>query len=261
MRILAICCLAAVRSCSEQRPDDPTPMEATAPERCVDEWQNVDDGARYRKAGCRGGGFELHVVELDPKLWSIDAVDGPRRKMADVVAASDARFAINANFFDVNDRSLGVIVSDGKTLRPVHPVSWQSIFSIDRDGKARITRRDDWERTPPGVVTAVQAGPSLVVNGARNRVAKAEPSLRSGVCITGEGKIRFFVTAPGSFADVHEMVELAAKSEPQDGLGCWDAMLFDGGPSAQMYLDTRGRKISMDGDVVTAFLVGRPPRR
>ncbi|HEX7706598.1 MAG TPA: phosphodiester glycosidase family protein [Thermoanaerobaculia bacterium] len=270
--LLAILCLASLLSCSERRPENPTPLETAEADsgrgsqpdddaqRCTSEWQQVDDGIRYRTAGCRGGGnrFQLHVVELDPGLWSIDAVDGPRRRMSETVAASDARFAINANFFDVNDRSLGVIVSGGKTLRRVHPVSWQSIFSIDRDGQARITRRDDWEQTPSDVVTAVQAGPRLVVSGTRNRVAKAKPSLRSGVCITGENKVRFFVTTPGSFADVHEMVEIAAKSDADDGMGCSDAMLFDGGPSAQMYLDTPGKKISMDGDVVPAFIVAKP---
>jgi uncharacterized protein YigE (DUF2233 family) len=270
--VLAICCLASLLSCSEGPPGKSTPearqgesevsqqtADANA-QGCAATWQEAGEGVRYRTAGCRGGGggIELHVVELDPKLWSIDAVDGPRRAMSDAVAASGARFAINANFFDVNDRSLGLIVSGGKTLRQAHPVSWQSIFSIDRDGSAHITRRDDWVRTPPGVVTAVQAGPGLVVNGARNRVAKAQPSLRSGVCITDEGKVRFFVTAPGSFADVHEMVELAARSDSEDGLGCSDAMLFDGGPSAQMYLETPGKKISMEGDAVTAFLVARP---
>jgi uncharacterized protein YigE (DUF2233 family) len=272
--LVAISCLASLLSCSERTPGKPPAIERPAPasvavspqnsdddvQRCAGEWQQVAEGARYRTAGCRGGGsrVELHVVELDPKLWSIDAVDGSRRPVSEVVAASGARFAINANFFDVNDRSLGVVVSGGKTLRGAHPVSWQSIFSIDRDGKARITRRDDWERTASDAVTAVQAGPRLVVNGARNRVAQARPSLRSGVCITGEGKVRFFVTAHGSYADVHEMVEMAAKSESDDGMGCSDAMLFDGGPSAQMYLDTPGKKISMEGDVVTAFLVAKP---
>lgn len=271
MRILAICCVAALLLCSERRAENPPPVETngvsgpTSQEtqdddspRCVGEWQQVDDGIRYRTAGCGSDEFELHVVEIDPERWSIDAVDGPRRRMIDAVAASGARFAINANFFDVNDRSLGLIVSGGKTLRAVHPVSWQSIFSIDREGRARITRRSDWGRTSPGVVTAVQAGPSLVVNGARNRVAKAEPSSRSGVCITAEGGIRFFVTVRGSVADVHEMVDVAARSELQDGMGCRDAMLFDGGPSAQMFLDAARKKISMEGDVVTAFLVGKP---
>lgn len=269
---LAIFFLVSILGCSERRPEDsapPSPIEARSAspenpsddeERCVAEWEQVDEGVRYRTAGCReeGSTFALHVVELDPKRWSIDAVDGQRRPMADAVAAADARFAINTNFFDVNDRSLGVIVSGGKTLRRVHPVSWQSIFSIDREGEARITRRDDWVQTPPEVVTAVQAGPRLVANGARNQVAKAEPSLRSGVCISSEGKVRFFVTPPGRYADVHEMVELAATSETDGGMGCLEAMLFDGGPSAQMYLDTPGKKISIDGDVVTAFLVAKP---
>lgn len=269
--LVAIFCLTSLLSCSDQAPDGPVADETTAnvseesaPEpsddspQCATEWRPVDHGARYRTAGCSGSGPMLHVVELDPKLWSIDAVDGHRRSMSEVVAASDARFAINANFFDVNDRSLGVVVSDGKTLREVHPVSWQSIFSIDRDGHARITRRDAWKQTPSSVVTAVQAGPRLVVNGGKNQVARATPSLRSGVCITREGMVRFFVTAPGSYADVHEMVEIAAESDANDGLGCHDAMLFDGGPSAQMYLDTPEKTIAMDGDRVTAFVVARP---
>ena len=228
-------------------------------ERCVDEWQRVGEGVRYRTAGCReaGSAFMLHVVELDPQRWSIDAVDGPRRPVADAVAGG-ARFAINANFFDVNDRSLGLIVSRGKEFRPVHPVAWQSIFSIDRGGQARITRRDDWQRTPHDVVTAVQAGPRLIIDGKRNDVARATPSPRSGVCIARQGEVRFFVTPPGSYADVHEMVGLAARSEHEDGMACSDAMLFDGGPSAQMYLDTEGKKISIEGDVVTAFLIAEP---
>ncbi|HEU4522721.1 MAG TPA: phosphodiester glycosidase family protein [Thermoanaerobaculia bacterium] len=268
---LAIFSLVSLLSCSERLPENSAGSRSTAAdsaspnesnddaERCLDEWQQVGEGVRYRTAGCAeaGSAFMLHVVELDPQRWSIDAVDGPRRPIADVVA-DGAPFAINANFFDVNDRSLGLIVSRGKELRQVHPVSWQSIFSIDRRDQARITRRDDWQRTPPDVVTAVQAGPRLIIDGKRNDVAKATPSLRSGVCITGQGQVRFFVTPPGSYGDVHEMVELAAKSEREDGMGCSDAMLFDGGPSAQMYLDTPGKKISIDGDVVTAFLIAKP---
>lgn len=271
MRILAICCVSALLSCSERRSENPAPLETSGvsgptmqdtrdddSQRCVSDWQQVDDGIRYRNTGCRDDGLELHVVEIDPKLWSIDAVDGPRRRMSEAVAASRARFAVNANFFDVNDRSLGLIVSGGKTLRPAHPVSWQSIFSIDRDGRARITRRAGWDRTPSSVVTAVQAGPSLVVNGSRNRVAKAEPSFRSGVCITVEGRTRFFVTARGRVADVHEMVEVAARSELQDGMGCRDAMLFDGGPSAQMHLSDSD--VSIEGDRVPTFVIARPRR-
>ena len=227
---------------------------------CVDEWQEVDPGARYRTAGCRDDGFDLHVVELDPARWTIDVQTGARRAMSDAVDSSEARFAINASFFGEDDRPLGVIVSSGRALQKAHPVSWQSVFSISRDGRARIVTREEWPRIEDDAFAAAQAGPRLVIAGERNRVKRAEPSLRSGVCLTREGAIRFFVTAPGRFLDVHEMVELAARSDADGGMGCHDAMLFDGGPSAQMFLDTSGRKIDMAGDVVPVFIVARPRR-
>ena len=45
--------------------------------------------------------------------------------------------------------------------------------------------------------------------------------------MTGEG-VRFFVTAPGRFADVHEMVELAAKSDSEGGMGCRGGQVVNG---------------------------------
>lgn len=227
---------------------------------CVGEWESLENGLRYRTAGCRerGDEFALHVVELDPALWTIDVDSGPRRPMSEAVSAANAKFAINANFFDVKDQPLGVVVSSGRVVQPAHPVSWQAVFSIDRDGTPRIVRRADWRSERSDVFAAVQAGPRLVVDGAKNDVAKAEPSLRSGVCITKDRLVRFFVTTEGSYADVSEMVDIASKSEADGGLGCEDAMLFDGGPSAQLYLSTSGRKISMDGDVVPVYVVAKP---
>jgi hypothetical protein len=250
----------AAQPVSSSSDESPKPPESESG--CVDAWQEVDDGVRYRTAGCReGDGFQLHVVELDPKRWTIDVVDGARRPISDAVASAGARFAINANFFDVNDRSLGVVVTSGRQVRPAHPVSWQSIFSIGRDGRARITSRDEWTRDrPDGVFAAAQAGPRLVVKGRKNQVSKAKPSLRSGVCITKERRVRFFVTPQDNWMDVHEVVGLAARSESDGGMGCFDAMLFDGGPSAQMFLDARDRKISIDGDNVTSYVVAKPRR-
>lgn len=225
---------------------------------CVREWQQVDRGARYLAAGCDGDSFELHVVELDPERWTIDVQTGNRRSMRTAVEAGASRFAINASFFDVDDRPLGVIVSSGRSVQKAHPVSWQSIFSISRDGRARIVSREEWPDLEADSFAAAQAGPRLLLAGKKNRVKKADPSLRSGVCLTRTGAIRFFVTAEGRFLDVHEIQDLAAQSEADGGMACHDAMLFDGGPSAQMFLETSGRKIDMSGDVVPVFVVARP---
>jgi exopolysaccharide biosynthesis protein len=58
--------------------------------------------------------------------------------------------------------------------------------------------------------------------------------------------------------DVDEMTELAVRGEDRGGLGCRDAMLFDGGPSAQMYL--AGSGIRIEGDRVPAFVIARERR-
>lgn len=260
--------LLLVLVCCSDRPVDRSSSSAAEADRgggaredrspCVDDWQEVDPGARYRTAGCRDGGFDLHVVELDPEHWAIDVQTGERRPMSAAVDSGGARFAVNASFFGEDDRPLGVLVSSGRALQKAHPVSWQSVFSISRDGRARIVTREEWPRIEDDAFAAAQAGPRLIIAGEKNRVKRAEPSLRSGVCLTREGAIRFFVTAAGRLLDVHEMVELAARSEADGGMGCHDAMLFDGGPSAQMFLDTTGRKIDTGGDVVPVFIVARP---
>ena len=265
---IALLALLALLSCNDRPGDRGKSTGAAVTNRspdadedessCVREWREIDPGARYRTAGCRDDGFDLHVVELDPKRWTIDVQTGARRPISAAVDSSDARFAINASFFGVDDRPLGVIVSSGRALQKAHPVSWQSIVSISREGRARIVTREDWPALEDDSFAAAQAGPRLMIGGAKNRVKKAEPSLRSGVCLTREGAIRFFVTAAGRYLDVHEMVELAARSEADGGMACHEAMLFDGGPSAQMFLDTAGRKIDMSGDVVPVFIVAKP---
>jgi uncharacterized protein YigE (DUF2233 family) len=266
VRALTLILVVLLSGCREQAPPADRPASAaratsaqhTEPSRCVDEWQTVAEGARYRTVGCvEDREFELHVVELDPKQWTIDVSHGPRRPMRDAIASSRARFAINANFFDVNDRALGVVVASGKVVQGAHPVSWQSIFAVEKDG-AHIVTRDRWPSLAPKAFAAVQAGPRLVIDGKKNQVAKAEPSLRSGVCITSKGMVRFFATPHDSYLDVHEMVDFASRSDEDGGMGCRDAMLFDGGPSAQIFLETDGKKIDVNGDVVPTFMVASP---
>lgn len=222
---------------------------------CIREWRELEPGLRYRSSGCSesSDGPELHLVELDPAQWEIEAIETKPMTTAEAARRAGAKFGINANFFDEQQRPLGLIVNDGKALNPLHPVSWQSVFYIDAEGVSGIQPQEKW---PPGgrVATAVQCGPRLVINGEKNDVERAEPSLRSGVCITRDDKLVFFASGASGFFDVHEMV---AKAADRELLGCRDAMLFDGGPSAQMFLDS-SIDITAEGDLVPAHLIARP---
>ena len=221
---------------------------------CDSEWREVAPGLR-RRSLCADGEPTLHHVEVDPKRWVLDAVRVPPATAPAVAHDRDAAFVINASFFDPERKPLGVIVSDGTMLQRPHPVSWQSIFSVSSDGKSSIVLPERWAEVHDGAAMAVQAGPRLVVDGRSTGAARGKPSLRSGICITADDRVTFFVTTMSRLYDVDEMTDLAGRSEDRGGLGCRDAMLFDGGPSAQMHL--ADSDISIEGDRVPAFVIAR----
>ena len=219
---------------------------------CVNEWMRVASGVEYRTLNCTPAGFDLHLVRVDPTAARVDTVLRSGTSAAEL--GRKYRFAINANFFDEDFRPLGVVVSSAKQMNGPHPVSWQSVFFVDKEGSAGIVPVGEWDRVRDrGIVAAVQCGPRLVVDGEKNEVARGEPTWRSGVCIDPGKRVTFFATSPEKQFDVHEMVDLAAGP-----MGCRDAMLFDGGPSTQMYLRRNGSEVVVEGDEqVPAYVVVR----
>lgn len=231
---------------AEEKPAEET--EKREPVRCVNGWTNVAGGIEYRTLNCTPAGLDLHLVRVDPRVAKIDAVVRPGSTAIDL--GREYTFAINANFFDEQFRPLGVVVTSGKQVNPLHPVSWQSVFSVGRDGTPRIVPMKEWPEAAASAAAASQCGPRLVIDGEKNKVLKAEPSWRSGVCIDADERVIFFATPHERAFDVHQMVALA--SGP---LSCRDAMLFDGGPSVQMFL--RG-VVELEGDKrVPAYVVAR----
>lgn len=254
MRRLALVCLLVAACCSKPPQDGGPPARqagGTPAVPCPAEWASVGEGVEYRMLDC-----DLHLVRVDPKRAAIGAVVRPGSTARDLGREFD--FAINANFFDETLKPLGVVMSGGRRLNPLHPVRWQSVFYVDRDGHPGIVPAGEWEKVAD-VETAAQCGPRLVVRGERNEVARADPSWRSGVCIDGDERVVFFATDPGARFDVHEMVDIAA-----DRLQCRDAMLFDGGPSVQLFLARKDAPVVVEGDKrVPAYVVvsaGKLPR-
>ena len=226
---------------AEARKEEPD--SASGP--CVAEWRAVAPGIDYKMHGC-----DLHLVRIDPRVAKISAL-AQKGTTAQQIGDS-ALFAINANFFDEKYDPLGVVMSNRNMLNPVHPVSWQSVFYVTRDGKAAIVPVPDWRSVRDQATTAVQAGPRLTVGGKRNGVARAKPDLRSGVCLSGSHVI-FFATPSNRAIDVWKAADFAM------ALGCRDSMLFDGGPSVQLYVRVPGAPVSIEGDPrVPAFVVVKP---
>ena len=249
-RFLALPLLILV-SCARAETAEPPHQPKPKPIACVSDWTGVAKGVEYRMLNCTPSRFDLHLVRVDPKIARIDAVVRPGQTATDL--GREYTFALNANFFDEKFRALGIVITSGKETNPLHPVSWQSVFYVDRDRSPHIVPMEKWKAVRQSATAAAQCGPRLVVDGKKNKVAKAEPSWRSGVCIDPQKRVTFFATPPETELDVHQMVALASES-----MGCHDAMLFDGGPSTQMYLRRENGPVIVEGDKrVPAYVVVR----
>jgi uncharacterized protein YigE (DUF2233 family) len=258
VRLLATLLLLSSLACARVKDAEPeekktdSDWKPVAPIACVNDWTPAGNGIEYRMLDCTPEEFALHLVRIDPKRVKLEAVIQPGSDARSV--ASNAAFGINANFFDTDGKPLGVVMSDGRELNPLHDVSWQAVFFVDKNGKPGIVRAPNWTQQRAGAVFGVQAGPRLVINGEKNQVARARGDLRAGVCVDAEERVIFFATPHESLFDVWQMVDLAATK-----LQCRDAMLFDGGPSVQLYLNRQPQPVLVEGDKrVPVYVVARP---
>lgn len=249
---LAAVAFLIVAACSP-RHDEPAPRNAADPPAkkeamaCVDDWTPLAAGIDYRTL-CPS----LHLLRVDPRKAEIGAVIQPGGTAAGV-ARGHWTFAQNANFFDESFQPLGIVIHESKRLHALHGVSWQSVFTVTKSGEPRIVLPADWPAVEKDAAVALQAGPRLIVAGKPLEIVRADRDWRSGVCIRSPQEIIFFSTPHEAQFDVEETRDLVGK------LGCRDAMLFDGGPSVQLYAEGNGRVVGVEGDkAVPVFVTARP---
>lgn len=141
---------------------------------------------------------------------------------------SGGLFVINGSFFDHLERPLGLVISRGITISPLHKggTTLTGIFQI-KNGKPEIIHRDEFN--PNGVVEAIQAGPRLLVNGKATPVTKNNArSLRTAVCLDQASNILFASSTRWVMGvTLQEMQQILQR------VGCRNALNLDGGGSAQ----------------------------
>jgi uncharacterized protein YigE (DUF2233 family) len=223
---------------------------------CRGDWMRVATGLDYRAIQCLGDGRDLdvNVVRVDLLRYQLNVFAGSASSARSVAAATNADLVINASFFDARKQPLGVLTASGVVAQDRAPSSWQSIFLVTRDGTPRIVQPSDWSRVRAQTWMAVQAGPRLVIGGHTNRVHQSYAAARAGVCIASDGSLLFFATPQERKFDMYEIARIARRGPEDGGLGCHDAMLFDGGHSTQLFLEGDTKRVTVNGDPVPAFV-------
>ncbi len=181
------------------------------------------------------------VARIDPRRWALRVLAGdgfPPMGVADLARAGGAPFAVNGPFFSTTG-PLGLVVVDGQERHQALSV-WTSHFLVDGPGESvRIA----FERPTAPVDQAFQGFPAIMKAGESYRYMRWggrgfdvwSVDRRTAACVDREGWIDFVVTRTlTNGVAFHELTTLLG------GLGCVDAMGFDGGTSTGLFLDVGG---------------------
>jgi uncharacterized protein YigE (DUF2233 family) len=146
----------------------------------------------------------------------------------------DLVFAMNAGMYDEDGLPIGLYVEAGRRKHAINlrdgPGNFHlkpnGIFAGNEDGKVAIVASESWGKSKARVAT--QSGPMLVIGGRLHPKISADGDslhIRNGAC-TSDGRGAWFAISeePVSFGRMARFF--------RDGLGCRDALYFDGAVSS-----------------------------
>lgn len=209
------------------------------------DYRSLEEGLAY--STLQADGAKLHLLKVDLKRYQVKVLDArdwksPALPVKTFAEKSKALAAINANFFDTEDRPLGLVLQEGKLKNPPKKISWWASLLLKGD-RASIQKAFDKEQVLSWD-NGVQAGPRLVVAGKTPKL-KEEISPKSAVGIDRQGHL-VFVVSEGS-VEINRLAALLAKKEKDGGVGLQNALNLDGGSSTQFFAKAGDLTLSIPG--------------
>jgi uncharacterized protein YigE (DUF2233 family) len=196
-------------------------------------------------APCRDLSFEgqdyvVCEIPLDRYAVSIAHNDGtakPLSTVGDLVAARARRpvLAMNGGMYDLKLAPVGLLIEDGRTLKPLNlrdgPGNFHlkpnGVFYVDRNGDAGVVDSGRWASRAATARFATQSGPMLVVDGRLHPAFEpngASRYRRNGVGVRGDTVVLAVSRGTVSFGTFARLF--------RDALGCPNALFLDGAVSA-----------------------------
>lgn len=192
-----------------------------------------------RELSFEGVGYivcEVRTADYDIVLRRADAAGKPYKDLAKLAASEPFDFAMNAGMYHEDFSPVGLHVEDGVEQSPLNladaPGNFfmkpNGVFFVNADGAPGVLETNAYAAAKIQPRIATQSGPMLVIDGAIH--PRFEPNgesrhVRNGVGLNGQGAAVFAISRSpvslGSFARLF-----------RDGLGCSNALFFDGTVSA-----------------------------
>jgi uncharacterized protein YigE (DUF2233 family) len=214
-------------------------------------WQKIDEGLEFRAARIdsqpyqtliklkvlRVGLEKFQVRVLDTRVYGAGWMD-----IRALAKKTEALAAINGGFFTPEYRPLGLMIVDGKEINPLRKADW-GVFYV-QDNQARIIHTTEFQNDR-NITQALQVGPRMVVDG-RELQMKKQVARRSAVGVTRKNQV-ILLNTDDTEVYAQDLARIFHLPESEGGLECRDAMVLDGGPSAQMYAEYKSLKIDIPG--------------
>lgn len=200
-------------------------------------------------APCHQYGFEgsrFTVCEFDAskeklQLFWTDRSGKPIRSFATLERTlgpntRNVLFSMNAGMFETNGMPLGLFVENSSQRRPLNTrngdgnfyMKPNGVFEIDANGLLKIETSEEYSKDARQARWATQSGPMLVVDGELPlQIAPDGPSknIRNGVGLRNSHDAFFAISEDEvSFGKLARFL--------RDGMGCKNALYFDGAVSS-----------------------------
>jgi Phosphodiester glycosidase len=164
-------------------------------------------------------------IDLDVAELRLIPAGGPssRRTVEEIVAPYPAVVAVNASFFDNEGRAMGLAVDEGRVIASGKRQSWGALVVDDKSARIVLGAEINEHHAHRLVVQGI---PRLVVGG---RIQQLKPQLAERTAVCAKSSVIILVVS--TKAEATAFARFLADPPDRGGLGCWDALNLDGGPS------------------------------
>ncbi len=215
-------------------------------------WSELEPGLSYRmvevpsKESWRRGRLHVFRVSLKThKLVPLDARKQGRTRATVTALASqtEARLVVNGTYFDERDRPLGLLIGAQGQLNPLRHADW-GVFYIS-DGRARLIHTTAWKKRKPRKTDfAIQVGPRCVIDGQPVKL-KPQVARRAALGVLDDSHIVVVLSTSELLSS--DLAHVMSLAEARGGVGCRDAVMLDGGGSAQLWGKVGDRTWNLPG--------------
>lgn len=198
----------------------------------ADDWRILARGLNYKRLAIiqNNSPVDLHVFRINLSRYNVKPIAAAQSATAKLMTLEqDALLTVNANFFDVDHKILGLVLKDKFLIHQTKNISWWSTLCI-KDNKATITPNKAITATE--CHQAIQAGPRLVIDGSIPKL-KESFSAKTAIGINQAGELLIAVTR--NRLSITKLAEIFQAPEQKGGLACINALNLDGGSSSQIY--------------------------